>query len=130
VTKRRATGTTAKGASSSVRAFEAAVASRRDEPYELCLYIAGTTPLSSAAVAEVISICEQHLEGRYDLVVVDVYQEPARAKADQVIVVPTLLRKRPLPLRRLVGDLSNRAQVLAGLSLPADPGRTRAEEAP
>jgi circadian clock protein KaiB len=89
--------------------------------YELCLFIAGTTPLSVAALTNVVSICEEHLPERYDLVVVDVYQQPARAKSHQIIAVPTLLKNQPLPARRLIGDLSDRVQVLSGLGLPADP---------
>jgi circadian clock protein KaiB len=107
-------------AAASVRAFARAASKVASEPYELCLYIAGTTPRSAAALANVTSVCEERLPGHYDLVVVDVYQQPARAKADNIIAVPTLLRKHPLPLRLLIGDLSNRAQVLAGLSLPLD----------
>lgn len=98
------------------RAFRAA-ATKAEERYELCLFIAGTTRLSSAALDTVISICEDRLPNRYDLVVVDVYQQPAQAKVHQVIAVPTLLKKRPGPVRRLVGDLSDRAQVLRGLGL-------------
>lgn len=87
--------------------------------YELYLFIAGTTPLSAAALANVVDICEERLTGKCDLVVVDIYQEPARAKAAQVVAVPTLLKKSPLPVRRLIGDLSDRTQVLSGLGLPA-----------
>ncbi len=103
---------------SALRVFQAAARKAAEERYDLCLFIAGTTPFSSAALATVISVCEDRLLGRYDLVVVDVYQQPAQAKFDQVIAVPTLLRRRPLPLRRLIGDLSDRARLLAGLDLP------------
>ncbi|MDP9149135.1 MAG: hypothetical protein M3O36_04220 [Myxococcota bacterium] len=67
-----------------------------------------------------IAICDERLRGRHVLTVVDVYQEPARAKADQIVAVPALLKKRPLPVRRLIGDLSDRARVLQGLNLPPD----------
>ncbi|HYP87069.1 MAG TPA: circadian clock KaiB family protein [Polyangiaceae bacterium] len=90
------------------------------ERYELVLYISGTTPQSSATLQTLVAICKERLEGLYDLVVVDVYQEPARARADQIIVAPTLFKKRPLPQRRIVGDLSDRAQLLRGLGLPLD----------
>jgi circadian clock protein KaiB len=86
--------------------------------YELQLFIAGTTPLSAAALTNVVSLCEERLSGQYDLVVVDIYQEPARAKAAQVVAVPTLLKTSPRPVRRLIGDLSDRTQVLSGLGLP------------
>jgi circadian clock protein KaiB len=99
--------------------FQAAIA-YKEERYELCLFIAGTTPGSSAALATVIAVCEERLAERYDLTVVDVYQEPARAKAEQIIAVPTLLKKRPAPVRRLIGDLSDRKQMLIGLGLPPE----------
>ncbi len=113
----------------SVRAFRAAATKEAEERYELCLFIAGTTRLSSAALDTVISICEDRLPNRYDLVVVDVYQQPAQARIDQVIAVPTLLKKRPGPVRRLVGDLSDRAQVLRGLDLALQPGAAHDEKA-
>jgi circadian clock protein KaiB len=87
--------------------------------YELQLFIAGTTPLSAAALANVVEVCEERLRGQYDLVVVDIYQEPARARAAQIVAVPTLLKKSPAPMRRLIGDLSDRTQVLSGLGVPA-----------
>jgi circadian clock protein KaiB len=110
----------ASGADAS-KAFAAAASNAASEHYELCLFIAGTTPASTAALATILGICKERLEGRYDLVVVDVYQQPSRAREDQILAVPTLLRRRPLPQRRLIGDLSDRAQVLSGLSLPRDP---------
>lgn len=85
--------------------------------YELRLYVAGTTPLSTRAIANIKKICAEHLQGRYDLQVIDLYQQPLLAKGDQIIAVPTLIRKLPLPLRRIIGDLSNRERVLIGLDL-------------
>jgi circadian clock protein KaiB len=108
--------------------FEKAASKAEKERYELCLFIAGTTPLSSAALATITSLCEDRLSGRYDLVVVDVYQQPARAKLDQIVAVPTLVKRRPLPLRRLIGDLSDRAQVLVGLDLPPQPASAHEEK--
>jgi circadian clock protein KaiB len=87
--------------------------------YELQLFIAGATPLSAAALANVVDVCEERLCGHYNLVVVDIYQEPARAKAAQIVAVPLLLKKSPPPVRRLIGDLSDRTQVLSGLGVPA-----------
>jgi len=113
---------------SSLRAYEAAAKRAARRPYELRLYIAGTTPLSSAALSNVLAVCEERLAGRYDLVVVDVYQQPASAKSDQIIAVPTLVKKHPPPLRRLIGDLSDRAVVLVGLDLPPDLPRETHEE--
>jgi circadian clock protein KaiB len=101
----------------SVDSFRAAAARTPSVRYELCLFIAGTTPLSATALANVVDICDERLAGRYDLTVVDVYQEPARARAEEIIAIPTLLKKSPPPLRRLIGDLSDRAAVLKGLEL-------------
>src|SRR3954463_13190753 len=85
------------------------------ERYVLCLYVTGLTPHSTQAVANLKAICEEHLAGRYDLEVVDLYQQPARARGEQIVAAPTLVKKRPLPLRRLVGNLSRTDRVLAGL---------------
>jgi circadian clock protein KaiB len=95
---------------------------RRAEPakerqYVLRLYVAGMTPRSSRAMANIKEICEEYLKGRYDLQVVDIYQQPALAAGHQIIAVPTLIRKLPVPLRRIIGDLSNRERVLIGLDV-------------
>jgi circadian clock protein KaiB len=85
--------------------------------YELRLYVAGMTPRSARAVANIKEICEEHLKGRFTLEVIDIYQQPVLAEGDQIIAVPTLLRKLPRPLRRLIGDLSDHERVLIGLDL-------------
>jgi circadian clock protein KaiB len=85
--------------------------------YRLRLYVAGMTPRSARAVANIKEICEEHLKGRYALEVIDIYQQPVLAKGDQIIAVPTLIKRLPLPLRRLIGDLSDRERVLVGLDL-------------
>lgn len=85
--------------------------------YELRLYVAGTTPRSARAIANIKEICEEHLKGRYALQVIDLYQQPILADGDQIIAVPTLIKKLPVPLRRIIGDLSDREQVLVGLDL-------------
>jgi circadian clock protein KaiB len=85
--------------------------------YLLKLYIAGTTPQSMKAVMNVKKICEEHLKGRYDLEVVDIYQQPVLAKGEQIIAAPTLIKKLPLPLRKLIGDMSNTERILVGLDL-------------
>jgi len=102
---------------SSTADFEAAAARARTEKYVLRLYIAGTTPASSRSVETLRAICEENLKGRYELSVVDVFQQPALAKDEQIIAVPTLIKKLPAPLRRVVGDLSNEHRVLVGLDL-------------
>ena len=83
----------------------------------LRLYVAGTTPQSVRASADARQICEEHLGGRYQLEVVDVFQRPVLAREEQIIAVPTLIRRLPLPLRKLVGDLSDSTRVLVGLDL-------------
>jgi circadian clock protein KaiB len=85
--------------------------------YVLCLYVTGLTPHSTRAVANLKAICEQHLAGRYDLDVIDLYQQPALARGEQILAAPTLVKKRPHPPRRLVGDLSQPDRVLAGLGV-------------
>jgi len=85
--------------------------------YVLRLYVAGITPKSQKAIRSVKAICEEHLPGRYDLEVVDIYQNPEALKEGQVVVAPTLVKKLPLPLRRLIGDMADRDRVLIGLDL-------------
>ncbi len=87
--------------------------------YLLYLYITGATPNSLRAVRNIKEICELHLKGRYELLIIDVYQEPERAQLEQLIAAPTLVKKRPGLVRRLVGDLSDRRRVLVALGLPA-----------
>ena len=87
------------------------------EHYVLRLYVTGATARSLRAVANLKAVCEQYLKGRYDLEVVDVYRWPAMVREDQVVAVPTLIKRLPVPLRLLVGDLSSTEQVLRGLGL-------------
>lgn len=92
---------------------------KKGEPheYELRLYVAGNSPQSSRAIANLKTICEAHLKDRYALTVVDLYVEPERAKDDQIVVAPTLVRQFPLPVRRMIGDLSQTERVLSALEL-------------
>lgn len=92
---------------------------RPGEPYVLRLYVAGLTARSRNAIANITSICEQHLSGRYELEVIDVVRRPLLAREEQIVATPTLLKKLPLPLRRFVGDLSEKDKVLLGLDLQA-----------
>jgi len=87
------------------------------ERYVLRLYVTGMTPRSTEAIKNLQAICDEYLEGRYDLDVIDLYQQPALAKGEQIVAAPTLIRKLPLPMRRLVGDMSRREHVLMGLDL-------------
>jgi len=101
----------------STPAFERTLAKPQRGKYVLCLYVTGTTPKSTRAIANVKRICEEELKGRYDLEVVDLYQQPGLAKGMQIIAAPTLIRKLPLPLRRIIGDMSRTERVLVGLDL-------------
>lgn len=85
--------------------------------YILKLYVAGQSPKSVNAIVNIKNICEEHLQGRFELEVIDLYQQPQLAQGEQIIAVPTLIRKLPLPLRRVIGDLSNTERVLVGLDL-------------
>jgi circadian clock protein KaiB len=98
---------------------ESAGAGRATGRYLLTLYVTGATAASLRAIANLKAICEEHLKGRYQLEVVDVYRRPERLRKDQVVAVPTLIKKLPIPLRLLVGDLSRTEQVLQGLGLAA-----------
>ncbi|MCJ8165534.1 circadian clock protein KaiB [Pontibacter sp. E15-1] len=88
-----------------------------NEKYILRLYITGMTPNSRRAVANLKTICEEHLSGRYELKVIDIFQEPTLAEGEQIIAAPTLIKQLPSPLRRLIGDMSNTEKVLLGLDL-------------
>jgi circadian clock protein KaiB len=92
-------------------------AAKAVERYVLRLYVTGMTPRSTRAVENVRAICEQHLHGRYELEIVDIYQQPSLAKGEQIIAAPTLIKKLPLPLRRVIGDLSSTDRVLVGLDI-------------
>jgi circadian clock protein KaiB len=85
--------------------------------YVLRLFITGATPNSVRAVTNIKRICEDHIKGRYSLEVIDVYQEVAMAEKEQLIALPMLIKKQPLPERRMIGDLSNTEKVLKGLGL-------------
>lgn len=88
-----------------------------EERYVLRLYVAGATAKSARAIANIKAICEEHLQGRYQLEVIDIYQQPEATRDEQVIAAPTLIKELPRPLRRLVGDLSKEDRVLVGLDL-------------
>jgi circadian clock protein KaiB len=85
--------------------------------YILKLYVAGVSRRSSEAIRSITEICEKHLKGRYELRIIDIYQQPALAKGEQIIAAPTLIKKLPLPLRRLIGNMANAEKVLVGLDL-------------
>src|SRR5215467_1200955 len=85
--------------------------------YNLRLYVAGQTPKSMAALANLKKLCEKHLAGRYTVEVIDLMKDPALAQRDQIIAIPTLIRHLPEPLKRIIGDLSNTEKVLVGLDI-------------
>ena len=103
-----------------------AAASKTHEPkgdtskkpfYELRLYIAGLTPQSQRAIRNVQAVCQEHLAGRYDLKIIDIYQQPLLAKGEQIVAVPTLIKHLPQPLRKLIGCMADAKTLLVGLDL-------------
>jgi circadian clock protein KaiB len=88
-----------------------------NEKWELRLYTAGQTPKSVAALANLKRVCEEHLAGNYSIEVIDLMKNPRLAKEDEIIAIPTLVRKIPAPLRKIIGDLSNTERALVGLQL-------------
>jgi circadian clock protein KaiB len=114
----------AKSKSKPAGARKTAHSAKRDAPkqmYSLRLYITGQTPRSAGSVQNLKRVCDQYLAGNFELEVIDIYQQPELAQEAKIIAAPTLVKRLPLPLRRLVGDLSNRRRVLLGLDLKEDP---------
>jgi circadian clock protein KaiB len=97
--------------------FEKALRANLTEKYVLRLYVTGMTPKSINAIENVRKICEENLKGRYELDIIDIYQQPEYAKTEQLLAAPTLIKKLPLPLRKLIGDMSNKDRILVGLDL-------------
>jgi len=87
------------------------------ESWELRLYVAGQTPKSITAFSNLKKLCEEHLAGKYRIEVIDLLKNPQLAKGDQIFAIPTLVRKLPQPLKKIIGDLSNKERVLIGLDL-------------
>jgi len=116
------------------RAFENALAAEPDAAhYRLRLFVSGTTPRSARAIQNIRALCEEKLQNRYELEVIDIYQHPELVKPEQIVVTPTLVKKLPLPVRKIIGDLSDNQRVLIGLDIvrrggPArSPGNDRGE---
>ena len=97
--------------------FEQKKEKLKKDNYLLRLYVAGSTPQSVRAIDNIKKICEAYLKGRYELEVIDLYQNPNLAHGEQIIAAPTLIKKLPGPLRRIIGDLSNTERVLVGLDI-------------
>lgn len=89
----------------------------KEERWELRLYIAGNTPKSMTALANLKLYCEEHLKGKYSIEIIDLLKQPQLAAGDQILAIPTLVRKVPVPIRKIIGDLSNEEKVLVGLNL-------------
>ena len=87
------------------------------EQWELRLYVAGNTPKSVAALSNLKKYCEEHLKGQYKIEVIDLLVHPQLAEGDQILAIPTLVRKVPVPIRKIIGDLSNEEKVLVGLNI-------------
>jgi len=89
----------------------------KEEKFELRLYIAGQTPKSVTALKNITKYCKEHLDGKYTIEVIDLLKNPQLAEGDQIFAIPTLVRKVPVPIRKIIGDLSNEEKVLVGLNI-------------
>ncbi len=115
---RRPSGSTRKAASNPKRKGNSgASAQANPAQWELRLYVAGNTPNSVAAFSNLKQICETHMGGRYRIEIIDLLRNPQLASGDQIIAIPTLVRRLPTPIKKIIGDLSNRERVLIGLDL-------------
>ncbi len=92
-------------------------ANPKPDRWQLRLYVAGQTPRSITALSNLKKICETHLPGRYEIEVIDLVKNPRLAAGDQILAIPTLVRKLPTPVKKIIGDLSNEVRVLVGLDL-------------
>lgn len=117
--KKTGDGIVSKKLGTSAEAFDQAVAEDPEGNFMLTLYVSGLTPHSRRAIDNIQTLCEEHMAGRYELKIVDIYQQPGLAKAAQIVAVPTLIKRLPPPLRRLVGDLSDPGRVLVALGIGA-----------
>jgi circadian clock protein KaiB len=105
------------GVGQTLQEFEKLVSELAKPIYLFRLYVSGTSPRSAVAITNVRRICDQYLPGRYDLEVIDVYQQPSATKTAQIIAVPTLIKELPFPPQRFVGDMSNTERIVVGLRL-------------
>ena len=108
--------------SDSTEEFAKSLESSGKEKYVLRLYVTGMTPKSLHAIENIRKICEENLQGRFELEVVDVYQHPEFARTEQIIAAPTLIKKLPLPLRKFIGDMSDKDKILIGLNIISPKG--------
>jgi len=117
-----------KKAKSSTQEFEKAAAMPDRTKHILRLYITGMTPRSTRAIANVRNLCEQYLKGEYELKVIDIYQQPKLAAGEQIIATPTLIKQLPLPLRKLIGDMSDIEKFLIGIDLRTKKTEVRSQK--
>ena len=96
---------------------QSGLGSNEHKQWQLRLYVAGQTPKCLAAFANLKKLCEEHMDGDYDIEIIDLLQQPQLARGDQILAIPTLVRKLPEPVRKIIGDLSNTERVLVGLDL-------------
>jgi circadian clock protein KaiB len=108
--------------------FAVEAANLDEARYVLRLYVTGTTRNSERAIVNIRKICEDHLQGRYDLEIVDISQHPTLAEGEQIIAAPTLIKKLPLPLRRFIGDMSQTERILLGLDLRKPTARVASDK--
>jgi circadian clock protein KaiB len=109
--------TVTKAKSRARRGTLAAAATRKPQAFKLRLYVAGQTPKSVRAFANLKVLCDEHLKGRYQIEVIDLLEHPEMARGDQIVAIPTLVIKLPQPVRKIIGDLSDTDRVLVGLAL-------------
>ncbi|HEY1686008.1 MAG TPA: circadian clock KaiB family protein [Tepidisphaeraceae bacterium] len=102
--------------------FEKIIKEAGSDQYVLRLYVTGITAKSTQAIANIRALCEEHLSGRYDLEVVDIYQQPTEAVNSQIVAAPTLIKQSPMPVRKMIGDLTDRDRVMVGLDLKKSSG--------
>jgi circadian clock protein KaiB len=100
-----------------IEEFQNNIEEKVNEKYILKLYVTGATPNSVHSIQNIKKICEEYLENRYELEVIDIFQQPVLSRGEQIIAAPTLIKKLPLPLRKLIGDLSDTDRVLMGLNI-------------
>ncbi len=105
----------------SIKEFEkAAMGAPTNKKFILKLYVSGATRRSSRAIENIRAFCEEHLKGRYELEIVDIYQQPELLEKEQVIAAPTLIKQLPPPLRKLIGDMSDEEKIMVGLNIKPD----------
>ncbi|MFO7445380.1 MAG: circadian clock KaiB family protein [Ignavibacteriaceae bacterium] len=90
---------------------------KKEKPFELRLYVAGQTPRSIAAFSNLKKVCDEHLPGKYKIEIIDLLKNPKLAQGDQILAIPTLVKKLPAPVRKIIGDLSNTERLLIGLDI-------------